>query len=778
MSAECCDTDDDQVAAAPGDVTESGAPPRLWQVRELQLAAVAGVLLAAGFVAGWAGSTVTRTVLHLLAAVAGGYTFVPGTLKALRRHRIGVGTLMTIALIGALVLGQYAEAAALAFLFSISEALEDYSLQRTRRGLRALMALVPAHITVLRRGTPQTIAPQDLVVGDLMLVRAGERIPSDGVVTDGRSWLDTSAITGESMPVEIGPGQGVFAGSINANGVLTIRATAAVKDNSLAKVVRMVEDAQRRKGNRQRIADRIARPLVPSVMVLAAAIAIVGSIFGDPSIWIERALVVLVAAAPCALAISVPVTVIAAVGAASRLGVLIKGGAALEALGAVRTVALDKTGTLTRNTPVVVAVIPTDGVDRQQVLAVAAALEQRSEHPLAAAILAAAPAPDSASEVVTVPGAGLQGVVDGAPARLGKIGWIDPGRLEADAIELQDAGVTVAVVELAGAVLGLIGIRDELRPETPTTITALRDAGYTVVMLTGDNRRTAAALAGAAGITDVHAELHPQDKAALITELGRRNTGGVAMVGDGVNDAPALATADAGIAMGAMGADVAIEAADVALMGADLRHLPQALIHARRARGIMLQNIALSLLIVLTLVPLAAFGVLGLAAVVFIHELAEVFVIGNAVRAGRLRPLEGAAAPAKKFAAIPISLMAPAVDDGCSCCVADETPAPILVAAAPATAAPAPPIESSDTCGDGCSCCADHPAAATVAAADAVKDCGGECTCGAKQVAATGAVVAVPSALSVAVEPDGGSCCAAEETSNQQPRLEPAEPAI
>jgi cation-transporting ATPase G len=525
---------------------------------------------------------------------------------------------------------------------------------------------VPEEVRVVRAGRESTIAPSELRIGDRMLVRAGERIASDGTVLNGRSAVDTSAITGESVPVETGPGDDVYAGAINGTGVLTVEATATVADNSLAKVVRVVEDAQRRKGDRQRLADRIARPLVPAVMVLAVLIAGLGALFGDPVTWVERALVVLVAAAPCAMAISVPVTVIAAVGAASRFGVLVKGGAALEVLGTVRTVALDKTGTLSRNRPVVTEVVPADGVTEARVLEVAAALEAQSEHPLAAAILAASGSPIAADSVVTVPGAGLEGVVSGAPARLGKPTWIGAGPLEDAVARLEESGTTVAVVEHDGVLLGLVGIRDELRPEAAEVVTELREAGVEVAMLTGDNARTAAALATQAGIEQVYAELKPTDKADLVRSMqGRR--GAVAMVGDGVNDAPGLATADVGIAMGAMGSDVAIETADVALMGTDLRHLPQALRHARRARGIMLQNIGLSAVIVLTLVPLAAFGVLSLATVVFVHELAEVFVIGNGVRAGRLRPLRGETAP-EPVAIQQIPVGAESEEDGCACC--------------------------------------------------------------------------------------------------------------
>ena len=613
-------------------------PQRLVDVDELRAAAVAGVLLLAGYVTGWMGGPVVlEQVLLWAALLAGASTFVPSTLKRLVKGTIGVGTLMTIAAVGAVLLGEVGEAAMLAFLYSISEGLEEYSLARTRRGLRALLSLVPEQATVLRGGGQVVVTPAELRVGDLMLVRPGERVATDGVIRVGRTALDVSAITGESVPIEAGPGHVVFAGSINGTGALEVQVSTTAADNSLARIVRIVEAEQSRKGASQRLADRIAKPLVPGVLIVAALIAVIGSLLGDPATWIERALVVLVAASPCALAISVPVTVVAAVGAASRLGVLVKGGAALEALGAVRGIALDKTGTLTANRPRVVEVTAVDGVSQADVLAVAAALEARSEHPLARAILAAVDTVTDAQDVEAVTGAGLTGIIDGRPARLGRPGWVPAGVLAGDIDRMQDGGATAVLVELDGTVIGAIAVRDELRPEAAEVIAALRGSGYTVAMLTGDNRATATALANQAGITDVHAELLPEDKAAIVARLREQRP--TAMVGDGVNDAPALATADLGIAMGAMGTDVAIETADVALMGEDLRHLPQALDHARRARRIMLQNVGLSLAIITALMPLALFGILGLAAVVLVHELAEVVIIANGVRAGRARAL-------------------------------------------------------------------------------------------------------------------------------------------
>ncbi|MGK9274239.1 cadmium-translocating P-type ATPase [Williamsia muralis] len=620
---------------APEDDEAGADPARWWQVLEIKAAIVAGILLVAALITSVIeGPQYLEVGLQVGALVIAGYTFVPSTLRRLARGKIGVGTLMTIAAVGAVMLGEVGEAAMLAFLFAISEGLEEYAVTRTRRGLRALLSLVPDTATVRRGGRELLVSPTDLVVGDTMIVKPGERLATDGTISSGHTALDTSAITGESVPTEAGPGNEVYAGFINGTGALEVTVTAAAHDNSLAKIVRIVEAEQSRKGQAQRLADKIARPLVPSVMIAAGVIAGVGSAFGDPRVWVERALVVLVAASPCALAIAIPVTVVAAIGAASKLGVLIKGGAALEALGRIRTVALDKTGTLTRNQPSVVDITTTGGASRAEVLTVAAALEARSEHPLARAILAAAADPVTpADDVDAVTGAGLVGSVEGHPVRLGRPGWIEAGALSDDIDRMQRAGATAVLIERDGTVIGAIAVRDELRPEAPTVVAGLRRDGYSVAMLTGDNARTAAALAEQACIENVHADLRPEDKARIIDTLRAHQP--TAMVGDGVNDAPALATADLGIAMGAMGTDVAIETADVALMGEDLRHLPSALTHARRSRTIMLQNVGLSLAIIIVLMPLALFGVLGLAAVVLVHEIAEIVVIGNGVRAGR-----------------------------------------------------------------------------------------------------------------------------------------------
>ena len=612
---------------------DDATPGHWWQIRNLQLAIVSGLLLATGLLAAWLSVAPVATVAFVGALVAGGLTFIPESVGGLLRRDIGVGTLMSIAAIGAVLLGELGEAASLAFLFSISEGLESYSLTQARRGLRSLLDLAPDTALRLEAGGEVRVAAAELQVGDRIVVRPGERIATDGIVRSGRSAVDVSAITGESTRIEVNAGDEVFAAAINGGGVLEVEVTAAAADNSLARIVHIVEEAHERKGGGQRLADRIARPLVPGIMVVAAGAAIIGSLVDDPAVWIPRSLVILVAAAPCAFAISVPVTVVAAIGAATRSGVLIKGGSALEILGSARLIALDKTGTLTRNRPRVVSVEGVAGVMREEVLGVAAALEARSEHPLAPAILAAAPSTPAAVDVVAVPGNGLEGTVDGLAVRLGRPGYIDPATLAPKLAELQQEGVSVVLIERNGETVGLIGVRDELRAEAEEVVRQLRALAMDVVMLTGDNSRTAMALASQAGIDRVVAELRPEDKARIVESL--REAKRVAMVGDGINDAPALASADVGIAMGAMGTDVAIETADVALMGEDLRHLPAALRHARRAVSIMRQNLVLSGAIIVGLIPLATFGVLGLAAVVAIHEVAEVIVIANGLRAGR-----------------------------------------------------------------------------------------------------------------------------------------------
>ena len=607
-----------------------------WKDPELLLPIFSGVALCIGLALGWSGLATPATVLFWVGLLLGAYTFAPDAIRNLvTKRKLGIGLLMTISAVGAVILGYVGEAAALAFLYSIAEALEDKAMDRAQGGLRALLKLVPQTATVLRDGTSVEVAAKDLAAGELMLVRPGERIATDGIIRSGRSSLDTSAITGESIPEEVAPGDEVPAGAINSAGVLEVQTTAAGTDNSLTTLVDLVEQAQAEKGDRARIADRIAQPLVPGVMILAVLVGVIGSLLGDPETWITRALVVLVAASPCALAISVPLTVVAAIGAASQFGVVIKSGAAFERLGGIRHLAVDKTGTLTRNQPEVTGVVPADRFDRAQVLTFAAAVEQQSTHPLAAAIAAAGPEAPAAQDISEEAGHGISGTVEGRRVLVGSPRWIDAGPLKADVERMESEGQTCVLVTVDDALAGAIGVRDELRPEVPEAVQTLRANDVEVSMLTGDNTRTARALAEIAGIDDVRAELRPEDKASIVAEFSSKTP--TAMIGDGINDAPALAGATVGIAMGATGSDAAIESADVAFTGHDLRLIPQALQHARRGSRIINQNIVLSLAIIIVLMPLAISGVLGLAAVVLVHEVAEVIVILNGLRAARAK---------------------------------------------------------------------------------------------------------------------------------------------
>lgn len=618
-----------------------------WKDTELMFPITAGVFCITGFVLDHTVSPTAALVCYWVALIAGGWTFIPGSLRQLvtnkGRSRMGVGLLMTIAAVGAVLLGHVGEAAALAFLFSISETLEDRAMDRAQQGLRALLSLMPNTARVIRGDTETTVPASEIRVLDVLLVGAGERVATDGTVIAGQSWLDTSAITGESIPVGVSPGSSVSAGSVNGSGTLRIQATSDGRDNSLTQIVRLVEQAQSAKGERARFADRVARPLVPAVLVASLLIVLFGFLVGDPATWTQRALVVLVAASPCAMAIAVPVTVISAVGAASKLGVVIKSGVAFEQLGTIQTVAFDKTGTLTENNPRVVA---THFVI-DDALPMAAAVESASSHPLSRAIVAAAAKPSTnntdaaltAHEVQEQPGQGLIGMVEGKRVRVGSPRWIptDGANGLADRVaEMSQAGMSVVVVEVDGTPAGVLGIRDELRPEAAAAVQALADQGMRSVMLTGDQEVTAQAIAAQAGIPSdrVWAGQLPADKARVVAELVDKSP--TAMIGDGINDAPALAAATVGIAMGVTGSDAAIESADVAFTGSDVRLIPVALAHARRGRRIMTGNIGLALAIIVVLFPLALFGVLGLAAVVLVHEVAEVIVIGNGLRAGRI----------------------------------------------------------------------------------------------------------------------------------------------
>ena len=625
-------------------VAAGEAMPPPWRNPQVVTSAISGLLLAVGFVGGKLGlAPLAETVLYILAVLIGGWYFGREALHELVREReIGIELLMSLAAIVAGFMGQWTEAAMLVFLYSISEAAEGYTEERTRHAIRALMDLAPKTALVVRDGKETRIPAEALQVGDIFIVHPGEAVATDGEIIEGRSSLNEAPVTGESVPVEKGPGDIAFAATLNGEGALTVRVTKTTADNTLARIVQLVEEAQASKGRSQRFIERFGRRYSPAVLVIGILLALVPGVLGFGwEEWLTRATVFIVAAAPCALVISIPITLVAAIGTAGRKGILIKGGVHLENLAQVRVVALDKTGTLTLGQPKVTEIVPLNGHDEANVLGIAAALEARSQHPLARAVLACAAErgieASPAEEFQSLTGAGATGRIEGEPFFIGSPTWfaergVDLADIKARIESLQKAGNTVVAVGDGQSLLGLIAIADPLRPEAAEAIKGLKRAGiHKVIMLTGDNPRTAQAIAAQAGIDEVFAELKPEDKTRKVEALDQQY-GRVAMVGDGVNDAPALAAAHVGIAMGAAGTDVALETADVALMADDLTRLPYLVRFSRRNWSVIRQNLALSTVVIGGLVIGAVSGVFSLPMAVLAHEISEFVVIASGLR--------------------------------------------------------------------------------------------------------------------------------------------------
>lgn len=632
------------------DVDEESGPERLWESREVRWSAASGILLAVGFVLSLAGaSDVLTTGTYVIATVVGIRFFALEGLEMLFEDRvIGIELLMTIAALIAGVLGLWGEAASLAFLYSISEALEEFTEDRASNAIRALMDLTPKRVTLIDvAGGQREVDAGEVAIGDRFLVRPGEAIATDGVVVDGASAVDESAITGESVPVDKAVGDEVFAGTMNASGALVVEARATADDNTLTKIVDLVTEAQEKRGRGEVWMRRFSRRYSPAVLAGGVLITVVGGLVtGDWSTWLLRSATVIVAAAPCALVISIPVTYVAAIGNAGRHGILIKGGIHLEELGVVDVMALDKTGTLTEGRPQVVAAAPVEGVTTDMLMSIAAGVEQRSEHPLARAIMRHVEENKleipSVSTFEAMVGSGARASIDGAVYVVGSPSFIESmgievGALTDEIVEIQSEAATAVVVADDSRALGIIAIADPIRENAPGAMDALHSVGIRhIVMLTGDGPITAQAVANRVGVDAYLAELKPADKAAEVAKLAG-GEGSVAMVGDGVNDAPALATADVGIAMGAAGSDVALETADVVLMSDDLDRLVDAVSLGRRTRAIVRQNLILSGVILVALVPLALFGFIALPVTVLAHELSEFAVIGNGMRMARSR---------------------------------------------------------------------------------------------------------------------------------------------
>ncbi|NJC98815.1 MAG: cadmium-translocating P-type ATPase [Anaerolineae bacterium] len=631
---------------------EMAEQPKPWRNPKVLTSVASGVFLLIGWLLGLAGvPAIFSTVVYIAAILIGGYYFGREAIEELIFEReIGIELLMSTAAVVATIMGLAGEGAMLVFLYSISEAAEGYTEEKTRAAIKALMDLAPKVALVRRGGVEREIPVQELEVGDVFIVKPGEAMATDGEILVGASSVNQAPVTGESVPVEKQPGDPVFAGSINGEGALEVRATKTFADNTISRIIHMVEEAQEKKGKSQRFIERFGARYSPAVLAIGILIAIVPPLFfsADWVTWITRATVFIVAAAPCALVISIPITLVASLGTGARQGVLIKGGVYVEELAKVKVVAMDKTGTLTRGEPEVtdVLLLRQDpdrlAASQQQLLALAAGIERRSGHPLAQAIVRHAEAqgiqPSELAEFRSLTGAGASARLDGRTIYVGspdmfhsKLGVSLDG-VWGDINQLQGEGKTVVVLGDEEAPWGMIAIRDNIRLNAAKAIDAIHAAGVEkVVMLTGDNERTAQAIARELGIDEIYADLKPEDKVTKVRELAQRY-GHVAMVGDGVNDAPALAEATVGVAMGAAGTDVALETADVALMADDLEKLAYALKLAKRNQSVVNKNLALSAIVIGALVIGAVAGAFSLPIAVLGHEISEFIVIGSGLR--------------------------------------------------------------------------------------------------------------------------------------------------
>ena len=612
----------------------------------LATTSVSGVALGTGLLLQFMGVQPPLARLFLLTAtVSGGWYVARRAWQALRHGQLEMNTLMGIAAVGATLIGEWAEAGSAMFLFSLAQLLEARSMDRARNAIRRLLDLSPKEATVRKEDGDIRLPVDRIVVGDVVVLRPGERVPVDGIVLEGTSSVNQAPITGESLPVAKTRGSRVLAGSLNGRGVLDIRAEKPASDSSLARIIHLVENAQAQRARSQTFIDGFARYYTPAMIVFASGLVLLPPfLFGQAfSTWLYRGLVVLVIACPCALVISTPVSVVCGLTRAAREGVLFKGGAYLEELGRIRTFFFDKTGTLTRGKPEVVHVRSFCGLPEEELLRLAAALESRSEHPLAGAILGASEIKNGSSPlpaptfVQAVPGMGIRGKVNGGIYILGNAAFFDNGSglsgPQRGAVEeWERKGATVVLIGMERMPLGMIAIRDSVREEANAGLAELRVLGASeLTMLTGDNLETGKAIASQLPLDTVHAGLLPEDKVALVREavgMGKK----VAMVGDGINDAPALAMATVGVVMGAAGTDVALEAGDVVLLGDDLRKIPFAVRLGRRTLRIIRFNVVFSLASKAVFLVLAPLGLVTLWMGVAADMGVSLLVVGNSMR--------------------------------------------------------------------------------------------------------------------------------------------------
>lgn len=583
--------------------------------------------------------------LYVVAIVIGGTHWIrEGIEELIKEKKIGIEILMMGATVGSAILGMWDEAAFLVVLYGIAEGIEEYTYAKTRGSIRKLLDLAPKEAHVLKDGKESVVAAEQLQIGDIFIVRPGETLATDGVIVKGSSSINEAPVTGESIPVEKLEGMKVFAGTVNQQGVLEIKVTALFQDNTLSKIIHLVEEAQEQKGRAQLFIDKFGGIYSPLVLLSAILLAIIPYFLGwEFSEWARRAVVLLVAAAPCALVMSTPVAVAAGIGNAGKHGILIKGGAYLETLGAVRAIALDKTGTLTKGKPVVTDVVSFNG-DERKVLRMAFSVERLSEHPLAKAVVEKATEMKlgffDVSKFESLTGLGVKANWQEETIYVGKPKLFEGFQLnlkdESILKKLTSEGRSVICVGTSKGVEGLVAIRDEIRPQAKDVIDQFHKENVKIAVLTGDNDVTAKAIAGELGIDVVWANLSPENKSEIIKEMKKKYKT-VAMVGDGINDAPALAQASVGIAMGTGGTDTTIEASDVALMADDLSKVPYAIRLGKRARRISGQNIVFSILLLAVMIPLALLGVMSVAFAVFVHETSEILAVLNGLRMRRVK---------------------------------------------------------------------------------------------------------------------------------------------
>ncbi len=582
--------------------------------------------------------------LAAVAIVTGGYETAGKAWTSLRTLTLNIHFLMALAVVGAVALGEWAEAGMVVFLFAVAELIEAQSLNRARRAIRLLMELTPERALVLRGGGLELVPVEDIRQGERVRIKPGERLPLDGLIISGRSTFNQASITGESIPVERGVGERVFAGSINGSGTVDYEATHTAAESTISRIVQLVEKATVNRGRTERFVDRFSRYYTPAIFAVALLVAVLPPLLTGAAwdTWVYNGLVLLVIGCPCALVISTPVTVVSGLAAAARRGILVKGGEYLELGRVLRGVAFDKTGTLTEGRPRVTDVVSLDGLPDEDLLHLAAAVEAKSEHPIASAIIAAHELQHAAegdleiSEFHAIPGRGASAVVDGTRIHVGShrlahdLGVCVPS-LELELQRLETDGKTTVVVMTEQKVLGVIGVADTVRSSSVDAVRRLHELGLRSAILTGDNEVTAASIARRVGIDDVRANLLPDEKIVALAGL-QREYGAMGMVGDGVNDVPALAQATVGFAMGAASADVALETADVALMNDDLRKLPEFIELSRRTIAVLKQNIWIALGLKGVFFALALAGEATLWMAVFADMGASLIVVANGLR--------------------------------------------------------------------------------------------------------------------------------------------------